>query len=137
MLINLCGSLIGGALALAGLLGAVVAGLFIVLMKHGHFDEVAIEPAASLVLRILCCELNSVVALEALAASGGTITVINSMNDEIIPLPAALNSRVGNNPGETPKLGINSLWYKQGGHSGTLAGSINSTVDIINHAVDI
>lgn len=130
--INILGSIIGASIALAGLIIGAAVGCALgtlLALQYLWTDEpvtLPMAPAFSALLNAACCEMDSVHAIHHLNPNA-SIEVINSMDDEIIHVPASLNVGLGFEPGKAPredensalKQNIHSLWYKHGGHNYT------------------
>jgi len=139
---NVLGSVVGGILAIAGLVVGVLAGLALGALLSVQYlwtDEALIVPitcAFSAVLYSTCCEMDSVDAMDHILKADNklenctkkqpTINVINTVDDEVIEVEASLNVGLGFRPGQAsqddetqplqPK--INSFWFEKGGHGG-------------------
>lgn len=138
---NALGSFTGALLAVAGLIVGVLAGLVLgTLLSVQYFwtDEPLTAPitsAFSALLNATCCEMDSVDAMQCIlkadsklendAKKQPNICVINTLDDEVIPVEASLNVGLGFKPGQAPldnetqalKPKITSFWYLRGGHT--------------------
>ena len=131
--INLIGSIVGGAIALAGLVCGILAGLVlgallsIQLLWTDKPFTLPMTPAFSAALYSVCCEMDSASEISRLLSldpeSKSTISVINAVDDEVIPLKASLNIGIGMEPMMPSDTSIHlcdqrkSMWY-QGDASG-------------------
>ena len=143
--VNCIASIIGGIIAVVGfvvggLLGAI-AGLLLSTQLLWT-NEPLIPPihlAFRAILHSFCFEIDSVTQLHRLLDSHDkpenktqekpNITVINTLNDEIIPVQAALNTGLGFNHEKNQAPGslksVASFWYARGGHSEALESPIH------------
>lgn len=141
--VNLLGSIVGGAMAIGGLVGGSVAGLVfgallsIQLLWTEKPLTMPMVPSFSAALYSSCCEMDSVSEMHRLLKADNKlehrtikpakISVTNVIDDEVIDVAASLNIGLGLKPGkqseeEHPPLKekITSFWYRRGGHNDRL-----------------
>lgn len=147
--INLFGSVVGGVVALSGLLIGAFAGLIagmllcIPLLWSGQAASMPMTPFFYAAVYSLCCPMNSLKEMRLLCAKNPElesldnpqITVINTMDDKVILVGASLLSGLKFAPDEASNVEeksaepstrslINCIWYQRGGHQGQLKNPI-------------
>lgn len=146
--INLVGSILGGAIAIGGLLAGTLVSiplgllLSIQLLWTRHPLTMPMTLAFSAALYSSCCEMDSVSEMHRLLNADykaenriqeqPKISVTNVIDDEVIDVAASLNMGLGFRPRKTSddenrplKRNITSFWYRHGGHNGTLSALID------------
>lgn len=134
--VNLAASLIGGVIAVSGLILGAVTGttlgilLSIQLLWTNKPLTLSVIPAFRGLLYTFRFEMDSVSELKKLLAENvdkekAEITIINTVDDEVIDHSVALNTGLGlkpeNNHHSSPlKEKVTSFWYNKGGHRGKL-----------------
>lgn len=144
--VNVIASIVGGIIAVVGfvvgsLLGTI-AGLLLSLQLLWT-NEPFIPPvhlAFRAILHTFCFEMDSVTQLQQLFHAHNKpenktqekpkVTVVNTVNDEIIDVQAALNTGLGfkhekNQNAATLKEKITSFWYSKGGHREALESPLH------------
>ena len=145
--VNVIASLIGGIISLSGLilgslLGTILGILLSVqLLWTNNPVMLSVSLAFRSILLSFCFEMDSVTELQQLLATHDkpenetkekpTITVINTVDDEVIDIAAAFNTGlelVPENKHQRPSLKekVTSFWYPKGGHRGALEGPIQA-----------
>ena len=147
--INLLGSIAGGLSALSGLVVGSLSGLVFGMLLSLQLlwtDKpltMPLTPVFSAALNSACCEMDSVDEMYRLLAADNKpenrekeqakISVINTLNDEIIDVAASLNTGLGFEPGGIPrddenkqlKQKVSSFWYRDGGHMGEVSKPVH------------
>lgn len=145
--VNVLASFIGGIIALSSLILGCVLGtilgilLTVQLLWTNNPFILSVTPAFENILLSFCFEMDSVAELQQLLATHDkpehetkekpTITVINTVDDEVITIAAAFNTKLELEPEDnfqrpSIKDKVTSFWYLKGGHRGTLDGPIRS-----------
>jgi hypothetical protein len=150
--VNLISSIVGGAIAIGGLVAGSLAGLVfdallsIQLLWNEKPLTMPMTPAFSAALYSSCCEMDSVSEMhrllnadhkpENITKEQPNISVTNVLDDEVIAVPASLSIGLGFDPEKQSddknrplKEKITSFWYRLGGHNGPKCDPIspNST----------
>jgi alpha/beta superfamily hydrolase len=146
--VNLISSIVGGAIAIGGLVAGSLAGLVfgallsIQLLWTEKPLTMPMTPAFSAALYSSCCEMDSVSEMHRLLNADNKpenirkkqpkISVTNVIDDEVIDVAASLSIGLGLKPGKPSddenrplKEKITSFWYRSGGHNGDLVGLID------------
>jgi len=134
--VNIVGSIVGGAIALGGLVAGIFSGLVLGLILSLQLlwtkkpFVMPMTPAFSAVLYSLCCEMNSVYEMRRLLKVDHNdeepkISVLNTLDDEVIRVNASLSKGLGfvpKNTNQDQRFGkkIDCAWYECGGHNGEL-----------------
>lgn len=135
-MMNLILSIAGGTIAFAGALAGAIVGLFVgaILSLQNLWTEkpytIPLALALKAVLRSTCCEIDSVDEMHRLLNAdqkpennGKTkpnITVINTKDDQVIPVEASLNKELFPRKDSLSTLPIQSFWYRTGDHCNAL-----------------
>ncbi len=141
--VNLISSIVGGAIAVGGLVAGSLAGgilgvlLLIQLLWTDRPRTIPMTPAFSAALYSSCCEMDSVSEIHRLLNADNKpenrlkeqpkISVTNVIDDQVIDVAASLSIGLGLKPGKPSdnenrplKDKITSFWYRRGGHNGDL-----------------
>ena len=154
MTVNCIAIITGILVAIGGLIAGVLVGLVfgallsIQLLWTEQPLTMPMTPAFSALLYSLCCEMDSVSAMQRLLKADSRtehpakISVTNVLDDEVIDTAASLNMGLGLKPGKQPenenqplKAKVSSFWYRSGGHNGSLFSFIDNEC-ILNKRYD-
>lgn len=134
--IDLIGSIVGGTVAIGGVLSGLFMGLAIgslLSIQNLWTNEplcMPMVPAFNLALASICCNINSAKKVKQLLdyteKHATSVTISHSTQDIVIPVEAALNTGLGMHPGKkNPHHGkIKSIWYSEGEHGEDLSSPI-------------
>lgn len=146
--VNLISSIVGGAIAVGGLVAGSLAGLIfgallsIQLLWTDKPLTMPMTPAFRAALYSSCCEMDSVSEMHRLLNADNKpenitkeqpkISVTNVIDDEVIDVAASLSIGLGLKPGKPSddenrplKEKVTSFWYRSGGHNGELKDLID------------
>ena len=146
--VNLISSIVGGAIAIGGLVAGSLAGLVfgallsIQLLWTEKPLTMPMTPAFSAALYSSCCEMDSVSEMHRLLNADNEpenrtkeqpkISVTNVIDDQVIDVAASLSIGLGLKPWKPSddenrplKEKITSFWYRSGGHNGDLVDLID------------
>ncbi len=145
--VYLISSIVGGAIAVGGLVAGSLAGLIfgallsIQLLWTDKPLTMPMTPAFRVALYSSCCEMDSVNEMHRLLNADNKpenitkeqpeISVTNVIDDQVIDVAASLNIGLGLEPGKPlddenrPLKKVTSFWYRNGGHVGKVYNPID------------